>query len=50
MGHTLGPHGLSPSKAEDEIVNMEESQNKTELQRFNGTINYLGKFIPNMSS
>ena len=51
VGHTFGPQGLSPSKARvDAILNMEEPQNKTELQRFNGMINYLGKFIPKLSS
>ena len=51
VGHTFGPQVFSPSKARvDAILNMEEPQNKTELQRFNGMINYLGKFIPNLSS
>ena len=51
MGHTFGPQGLSHCTARaDAILNMEELQNKTELQRFNGMINYLGKFIPNFSS
>ena len=26
-----------------------EPQNRTEFQRFMGTVNYLGKFIPNLS-
>ena len=29
---------------------MEEPHYKTELMRFNGMINYLGKYIPNLSS
>ena len=32
------------------ILQMYKPQDKTELLRFNGTINYQGEYIPNLSS
>ena len=50
VGHTFGPDGLKPSSEKlRAIMEIPEPQNRTELQRFMGTINYLGKFIPNLS-
>ena len=50
VGHIFGPHGLKPSEEKIQaILEIPESKNKKELQRFMGTVNYLGKFIPNLS-
>ena len=50
VGHTFGPDGLKPSSEKlRAIMEIPEPQNRTELQRFIGTVNYLGKFIPNLS-
>ena len=50
VGHTFGPDGLKPrSEKLRTIMEIPELQNRTELQRLMGTINYLGKFIPNLS-
>ena len=51
VGHTFTKQGLKASESHVEaILQMEEPQDKTELMRFNGMINYLGKYIPNLSS
>ena len=51
VGHTFTKQGLKASDSHVEaILQMEEPQDKTELMRFNGMINYLGKYIPNLSS
>ena len=51
VGHTLTKQGLKASESHVEaILQMDEPQGKTELMRFNGMINYLGKYIPNLSS
>ena len=51
VGHTFGPNGLEISQEKVRaVLEMPEPTNKTELQRFNGVVNYLGKFIPNLSS
>ena len=47
VGHIFGPGGLKPS--EEKILEIPEPKNKKELQRFMGTVNYVGKFIPNLS-
>ena len=50
VGHTFRPDGLKPSSEKlRAIMGIPEPQNRTELQRFMGTVNYLGKFIPNLS-
>lgn len=50
VGHTFGPDGLKPSSEKIRaILEIPEPKNKTELQRFMGTVNYLSKFIPNLS-
>ena len=50
VGHTFGPNGLKPSEEKIRaILEIPEPKNKKELQRFMGTVNYLGKFIPNLS-
>ena len=51
LGHIISVDGLKvdPGKC-DAIINMPIPNNKTELQRFLGIINYVGKFIPNLSN
>ena len=50
LGHKISGDGIQvdPDKT-DAIMKMEYPKDKKELQRFLGTINYLGKFIPNLS-
>ena len=44
-------HGIHPSPAKVKvIVEVQEPQNKTELQSFLRLVNYYRKFIPNMST
>ena len=50
VGHVFCPDGLKPSEEKIcAILEIPESRNKKELQRFTGTVNFLGKFIPNLS-
>ena len=50
VGHVFGPDGLKPSEEKIRaILEIPGPRNKKELQRFMGTVNYLGKFIPNVS-
>ena len=50
LGHLISESGIKvdPKKVEA-ITHMPIPSNKTELQRFLGMINYLGKFIPNLA-
>ena len=51
IGHVLSEKGVSPDPRKVEAVRgMQIPTNKTELQRFLGTVNYLGKFIPNLAT
>ena len=44
-------HGIHPLPAKVKaILEVQEPQNKTELQSFQGLVNYYRKFIPNMST
>ena len=50
VGHTLGLDGLKPSSEKlRAIMKIPEPQNRTKLQIFMGTLNYLRKFNPNLS-
>ena len=50
IGHVLTENGLQPDPKEvDAVINFPAPVDKQELQRFLGMINYLGKFVPNMS-
>ena len=50
IGHTLTADGLKPdTKKVEAIVKMPTPQSKEELQRFLGMIQYLAKFIPELS-
>ena len=51
IGHVLSAEGVRPDPRKVEAVRgMKIPTNKTELQRFLGTVNYLGKFIPNLAT
>ena len=50
VGHVFGQDGLNPSEEKmSAILEIPEPRNRKELQRFMGTVSYLGKFIPNLS-
>lgn len=51
LGHCLSSEGISidPVKI-DPIVNMPKPKDKKDLQRYLGMINYLTKFLPNLST
>ena len=49
VGHMFGPDGLKSSEEKIRaILEIAEPKSKKELQRFMGTVNYQGKFIPNL--
>ena len=51
IGHIIGQEGLkADSEKIEAITQMQSPTCKSELQRFMGMVNYLAKFIPNMSS
>ena len=51
LGHHLSADGSKPDQKKIEaIINMQNPSNKNELQRFLGMVNYLGKFVPNLST
>ena len=51
FGHTISTAGVSPSPTKVQAVNeLEPPTNKTELQRVLGLINYLGRFVDNLST
>ena len=50
LGHSFSSKGISPSPDKIEaITKMVSPTNVTELRRFLGMINYLGRYIPNIS-
>ena len=50
LGHIISAEGVKPDPRKVEaITKMPIPTNKTELQRFMGMVNYLGKFIPRLS-
>ena len=50
LGHTLSAKGIQPDPLKTRaILDMPIPSTRVELQRFLGMINYLGKFIPNLS-
>ena len=50
LGHIIGKTGTRPNPEKiDAIQEMPNPTNKQELQRFLGLVNYVGKFIPNLS-
>ena len=47
----FGPGGLKRCKSKVQAkVEMKSRESKKDLQRFLGLINYVGKFIPNLSA
>jgi hypothetical protein len=50
LGHTMSPEGVKPDPSKVEaITQMPPPKSKADLQRFMGMVNYVGKFIPNLS-
>jgi RNase H-like domain found in reverse transcriptase/Reverse transcriptase (RNA-dependent DNA polymerase)/Integrase zinc binding domain len=50
LGHKVTTDGISIHKAKIDAINsIKQPENQVELQRFLGMINFLGKFIPNLS-
>lgn len=50
LGHQITPDGMEVHKSKIEAITaVSQPQNKVELQRFLGMINFLGKYIPNLS-
>ena len=51
LGHTVGRDGIKPDPAKiSAVANMEAPQNVSELRRFLGMVNQLGKFLPNLAT
>lgn len=50
VGDSLSSEGIRPDPRKvSTIKNMPKPQCKKDVQRFNGMLNYMGKFIPNLS-
>ena len=50
MGHILSKNGLQPDPDKVEAIDkMPEPENIQAVQRITGVINYLGRYIPNLS-
>ena len=51
LGHLINKDGVQPDPAKvSAIKNMPDQQNVTELRRILGMINFLGRYIPNLST
>ena len=51
IGDVISDQGVLPDpKKVSAILNMQKPQNKNDVQRFMGMINYMGKFIPDLST
>ncbi|CAB4044760.1 Hypothetical predicted protein, partial [Paramuricea clavata] len=51
LGDTISAEGLKPDKRKVEVIqNMERPGNETDRQRFLGIINYLARYIPDLST
>ena len=51
LGHLINKDGVQPDPAKVfAIKNMPDPQNVTELRRILGMINFLGRYIPNLST
>ena len=51
MGHRITPDGLQPDPDKIKaIVDMEVPQNVEQLRRFMGIVNYLGRFLSNLTT
>ena len=50
LGHVISRDGIKADpKKVHAVSNLPQPTNKTDLQKFFGILNYLGKFIPNSS-
>ena len=50
IGHRVTPEGLQPDPNKVKaILKLPPPQNKEEVQRLNGTVNYLAKFLPRLT-
>ena len=50
IGHLVTPEGLQPDPNKVKaILKLPPPQNKEEVQRLNGTVNYLAKFLPRLT-
>ena len=50
MGHCLTAQGLRPDPSKVEaILKMESPRTKEDIEKLNGTVNYLAKFLPKLS-
>ena len=51
LGQIIGKNGVKPDPDKvSAVVNMEAPQNVSELRRFLGMVNQLGKFLPNLAT
>ena len=51
IGHKLTQEGIKPDDEKVRAINdMPASTDNKGVERFLGTVNYLGKFIPNMAT
>ena len=51
LSGTISADGLKPDQRKVEAIqNMEKPANKTDLQRFLGMINYLARYVPDLST
>lgn len=51
LGHIISKDGIRPDTSKVEAIsNMVEPTNVTELKRYLGMVNYLGRYLPNLSS
>jgi len=51
IGHILNAEGIKPDPAKVRAIkDMPAPSDKKDVERLLGTINYLAKFIPNMST
>ena len=51
LGDTISANGLKPDQRKVEAIqNMKRPANKTDFQRFLGMINYLARYIPDLST
>ena len=50
LGHTINAEGISPDKKKIRAISEMPPKDKKGVERLLGVINYVGKFIPNMSA
>ncbi|KAK7090906.1 hypothetical protein V1264_010645 [Littorina saxatilis] len=51
LGHVISENGVRPDESKVEaIVKMKEPENVEELRRYLGMVNYLGRYVPHLST